>query len=218
MSANTSHNLTLDRRDILLGGTTLAATFTLGVGARAQQPSGVPPIAPSPGWTRAMPPGPDARTKITEEYAKQVARDAYFWAWPLVNMYNRRLAFKDLKDFVQVGPLPSAPLNRFAMLTDYITPEQRHVACPNQDVVYGAGFVALDISPVVIQVPDFGDRFWVYQIVDTRTDSFATLGKMYGTTPGFYMLVGPNWHGQVPKGINQTFRASTNSGFVGPRL
>ena len=116
------------------------------------------------------------------------------------------------------GPLPSAPLNKLAMLTDYIAPEQRHVACPNQDVVYGAGFLALDISPVVIQVPDFGDRFWVYQIVDMRTDSFATLGKMYGTTPGFYMLVGPDWQGEVPKGITQVFRASTNSAFVGPRV
>ncbi len=104
------------------------------------------------------------------------------------------------------------------MLTDYISPEQRPVACPNQDVVYGAGFIGLDLSPVVIQVPDFGDRFWVYQIVDSRTDSFATIGKMYGTTPGFYMLVGPNWQGEVPKGITQVFRASTNSAFVGPRL
>lgn len=24
-----------------------------------------------------------------------VAREAYFWAWPMVNVYNRRLAFKD---------------------------------------------------------------------------------------------------------------------------
>jgi len=71
---------------------------------------------------------------------------------------------------------------------------------------------------VVIQVPDFGDRFWVYQIVDTRTDSFATLGRMYGTAPGFYLFVGPNWDGEVPRGIVQVFRASTNSGLVGPRV
>jgi Protein of unknown function (DUF1254) len=159
MSADTAYNLALNRRDILLSGATLAVTCTLGVGARAQQPSGVPPIAPSPGWTRVLPPGPDARTKITEEYAKQVARDTYFWAWPLVNMYNRRLAFQQVKDFIFAGPVPSAPLNKLAMLTDYIAPEQRHVACPNQDVVYGAGFVGLDVSPVVIQVPDFGTVF-----------------------------------------------------------
>ena len=46
------------------------------------------------------------------------------------------------------------------MLTDYASPEQRNVACPNQDVVYGMGALGLDLSPVVIQVPDFGERFW----------------------------------------------------------
>jgi hypothetical protein len=44
------------------------------------------PISASPGWARALPGGPDARVKITEEYAKLVAKDAYFWAWPLVNI------------------------------------------------------------------------------------------------------------------------------------
>ena len=65
------------------------------------------------------------------------------------------------------------------MLRDYIDPAERAVACPNEDVAYGGGPLALDVSPVVMQVPDFGDRFWVYQIVDLRTDSFASLGKMY---------------------------------------
>lgn len=58
--------------------------------------------------------------------------------------------------------LPFAPLNRLAMLSDYVEPAQRWVACPNQDVVYGAAVLALDVSPVIVQVPDFGKRFWVY--------------------------------------------------------
>ena len=156
--------------------------------------------------------------KITEAYAAHVARDAFFWAWPLVNMYNRRLAFSKMKEHRYVGPLLEAPLNSLAMLTDYVDPEERNVACPNQDVVYGLGLLALDVSPVVVQVPDFGDRFWVYQIVDLRTDSFAQLGKMYGTTPGFYLLVGPDWQGEVPKGITRVFRASSNTGLVAPRV
>ena len=47
----------------------------------------------------------------------------------------------------------------------------------------------------MIQVPDFGDRFSVYQVVDLRTDGFVQLGKMYGTTPGFYLLAGPELEG-----------------------
>ena len=70
----------------------------------------------------------------------------------------------------------------------------------------------------MIQVPDFGDRFWVYQVVDLRTDSSVQLGKMYGTAPGFYLLAGPNWHGEAPKGITQVFRSPTNTGFIAPRV
>ncbi len=55
-------------------------------------------------------------------------------------------------------------------------------------------------------------------MVDLRTDSFVQLGKMYNTTPGFYLLVGPNWHGEVPKGITKVFRSPTNTGLVGPRI
>ena len=32
---------------------------------------------PSPNWASAVPSGPDARIKITEQYARMVARDAY---------------------------------------------------------------------------------------------------------------------------------------------
>jgi hypothetical protein len=135
-----------------------------------------------------------------------------------VNVYNRRLNYEKVSEIVMAGPVPAAPLNHLGMLTDYIVPEERIVACPNQDVVYGVGSLALDVSPVVIQVPDFGDRFWVYQIVDLRTDSFADLGKMYGSTPGFYLLVGPNWKGETPKGITKVFRASTSTGYVIPRV
>ncbi|MGY8662504.1 DUF1254 domain-containing protein [Bradyrhizobium sp. UFLA05-109] len=215
-------DLTLSRRIVLLGSTTLGAAAALAQvipAAYAETSSLNPqPLPPSPEWARALPPGPDTRVKVTEEYAKHIARDAYFWAWPLVNIFNRRQALKDVKEIVMAGPVPTAPLNRFAMLTDYITPDQRLVACPNQDVVYGAGSLALDVTPVVIQVPDFGDRFWVYQVVDLRTDGVVQLGKMYGTTPGFYLLVGPTWQGEVPKGVTKVFRSPTNTGFIAPRI
>jgi hypothetical protein len=197
--------------------TFLIATGALTVLANADELN-PQPLPPSPNWAHAMPTGPDMRMKITEEYARHVGKDAYFWGWPMANIFNRRLAFKDVKEPVMSGPVPIAPLNTVAMLTDYITPDERHVACPNQDVVYGAGSLALDIEPAVVQVPDFGDRFWVYQMVDLRTDSFVQLGKMYATTPGFYLLVGPNWKGEVPKGITRVFRSPTNTGFVAPRV
>ena len=203
--------MTSTRREVMAGGVALAS---VGFATLAQSRI----ISPSPEWTQALPPAPVAGTKITPEYAQLVGRDAYFWAWPLVNLYIRRLVHEKVSDTTISGSVPVAPLNQLGMLSDYIAPEQRLNPCPNQDVVYGVGVLALDLSPVVIQAPDFGDRFWVYQAVDLRTDSFAELGKMYGTTPGFYLFVGPNWKGDAPKGITRIFRASTNTGYVMPRV
>lgn len=157
--------------------------------------------------------------RITEAYVRMIAPHVYFWAWPMVNIYNRRLVFdKAPRPGLMNGVLPLAPLNTLSMLHDYVQPEQRWVACPNQDVVYGAGVIALDRSPVIVQVPDFGGRFWVYQAVDIRTDSFARIGAMYATKPGFYLLVGPDWQGDVPAGVSQVFRAGSDTGMVAPRV
>lgn len=157
--------------------------------------------------------------KISEAYARLAASHTYFWAWPMVNIYNRRLAFDKAPEVgLMNGVLPLAPLNTLSMLHDYIEPEQRWVACPNQDVVYGAGIAALERSPVIVQVPDFGDRFWVYEGIALTTDSFLKLGSMYGSKPGFYMIAGPSWQGTPPDGVVQLFRCPGHTAMLVPRI
>lgn len=161
------------------------------------------------------PPG----TIMTKEYVAMVGRLAYAWGWPLVNNLNRALAVANLPEPGRMGGIvPVSPPGYVSMLTDYIDAGERFVTCPNQDTVYGAGFQRLDSKPVVVQVPDFGERFFTYQITDARTDSFASIGKQYKTKPGHYLLVGPNWKGNVPKGINAVFRSPTDLAAVLPRI
>ncbi len=96
-----------------------------------------------------------------------VGRMAYIWAYPMVNAHNRRAAFAMAPTPGLLGGIvPFAPVGYNAMLTDYIAPDQTFIACPNQDVTYGAGFTSLDQEPTVFQVPDFGDRFYVYALYD----------------------------------------------------
>lgn len=156
--------------------------------------------------------------KVTEAYAAEVAKAAYLWGWPLVNMHNRRVFMEKLPSpGLLAGIVPAGPPNHIGMLHDYIRPEERVVACPNQDVVYGFGALDANLGPAVVQVPDFGDRFWVYQVVNQRTDSFVQLGKMYGTKPGHYLLAPEGWDGDVPDGIAGVFRYDTRCGAVIPR-
>ena len=164
-------------------------------------------------------PGTPAGTVMTKEYVAAVGRIAYIWGWPLVNNFNRSLGMKDLPEPGRVGGVvPASPPNHIAMLTDYIDAAENFVTCPNQDTVYGAGFMRLDVTPVVVQVPDFGDRFYTYQMTDARTDSFASIGKQHHTKPGFYLLVGPHWKGTKPSGINAVYRSPTDLVTVFPRV
>jgi hypothetical protein len=156
---------------------------------------------------------------MTKSYVEMVGRMAYLWGWPLVYVYNQRNGLTKVPEIVMLNnAVPVAPMNQVAMLSDYVNPAETLIADPNQDVVYGLGFLSLEKEPVVIQVPNFGKRFWTLPFYDARTDQFSQLGLQYGTKPGFYMIVGPNWKGTPPAGIAGVVRSSTNYAAVMPRI
>lgn len=163
-------------------------------------------------------PGP-APGPMTKAYLQMVGRMAYVWGWPLVYVYNQRTELTKVPEPLMLNnALPLAPMNQVAMLTGYINPAERYIADPNQDVVYGLGYLSLETEPVVIQVPDFGDRFWTVPVYDGRTDQISELGQQYGTKPGFYMVVGPNWKGATPAGVAGVVRSSTDFAVAMPRI
>jgi hypothetical protein len=197
----------LSRRSLLGAG---AASLMLAGKAWAQQF----PIPTTP----AEVPGPPPGTAMTKAYVQSAGRTAYVWGWPLVNTANRAAAFSKAPEPGLLGGVVPVAFGRNAMLTGYVSAEQQFIVCPNQDVVYGAGFYALDKEPAVFQVPDFGDRFWVYALYDARTDEFSEIGQQYRTKPGFYLMVGPNWKGETPAGITAVVRSSTPVAFSVPRI
>jgi len=187
------------------------AMAMLSVSIQAQQV----PIPTTP----AQVPGPVPGNTMTTAYVQFVGRIAYMWGYPLVNAHNRRAAFAEAPaPGLLGGVVPIAPIGYNTMLTNYIQSDETFIVCPNQDVVYGGGFTALDKEPVVIQVPDFGDRFYVFALYDERTDEIAQIGKQYGTKPGFYLIVASNWQGSVPDGITAVIRSSTDLVFFLPRV
>jgi len=142
-------------RTLSVAGVICAVTMPL---VHAQQVPLPTTSAPAPG------------TAMTKPYVQMVARMAYFWGWPLVNAANRAHAFSEAPEPGLMGGVIPVAYNRLAMLTGYIAPNQHFIACPNQDVAYGAGFFDLDKEAAIIQVPDFGDRFWVFApMTDVQT-------------------------------------------------
>jgi hypothetical protein len=70
---------------------------------------------------------------------------------------------------------------------------------------------------VIVQVPDFGDRFWTYQVADGAHGLVLLPGQAIPYEAGVLSLVGPNWKGEVPPGVTATCRSSTVSQQRPPR-
>ncbi|MFM9057616.1 MAG: DUF1254 domain-containing protein [Planctomycetaceae bacterium] len=190
-----------------------AVAITVTVLPRAVRSASVQPRRPQDASIAAAaaqaPPAEDLRA---------VAREAYLWGWPMAYVHQCRNALRKVPVPGRSGGMPVAPLNRLSMLVDTIAGRASLVACPNQDVIYGFGVFDLRTTPVVIQIPDFGDRVWLYQLGDQRTDSFADVGCMHGTRPGAYIVAGPDWKGPVPDGIAGVFRCPTHCAYCLPRV
>jgi hypothetical protein len=212
----------ITRRDAMKSGIGAASLATMGAGAVI--PAAVTALTTAAAQAQqAVESGtlaqPVAGITMHQDYARTIAQMAYVWGWPMVNMLNRRARITQAPHPGLLGGiLPAAPRGQVGMLHDYIEPSETFVTCPNQDVVYGLGFFSLDEEPVVAQVPDFGNRFWVYAMYDARTDQFGHLGKPYNSKPGFYLLVGPRWNGLKPYGIADVIRCPTSLANAIPRV
>jgi len=227
MKTISTEHLEVNRRDAMKGGLGAASLAALGTAGAVPAAIATGSVAITAGTAEAAQ-QTSASEGLTQPatgidmhpgYARTIAQMAYVWGWPIVNMINRKAKITQAPHPGLLGGIiPVAPRGQVGMLHDYIEPSETFVTCPNQDVVYGLGFFSPDEEPVVVQVPDFGERFWVYAMYDARTDQFGQLGKPYGTKPGFYLLVGPRWRGLKPAGITDIIRCSTSLANTIPRV
>lgn len=95
-----------------------------------------------------------------------------------------------------------------------ITPEFKDVVTPNVDTVYCAAFLDLSQSPVVLNVPDTNDRYYVMQIMDAYSNTFSSIGRRTtGTKAGKFAIVGPDWKGVLPSGL-KAVKSPTNTAWL----
>jgi len=95
---------------------------------------------------------------------------------------------------------PGAPLNQVGYRRTLVTPDLLFIVRPNNDTIYGAGYIDPSAEPILIRVPDAGKRFWSIQLADPWTNIAPGIGSRSGSKPGLYAIVGPKWKGKLPDG------------------
>jgi hypothetical protein len=138
---------------------------------------------------------------------RSIARDAYVYGFPMVDGYRIQYAyFVDAKDREY-----KAPWNQLVNIPRVYTPDDKAVQTPNSDTPYSMIGLDLRTEPIVLTVPAIeSGRYFSVQLVDLYTHNFGYLGsRTTGNGGGDYLIAGPGWKGEVPKGIEKVIRAET---------
>lgn len=148
-----------------------------------------------------------AQPGVTPAEARAIAKDAYIYGYPMVDGYRIMYAyFVDTK-----GPAYKAPWDQIYNTARVYTPEDTTVQTPNSDTPYSYIGMDLRAEPFVLTVPAIEkERYFSIQFIDLYTFNFDYAGsRTTGNGGGSFLVAGPGWNGEAPKGIAKVIRSET---------
>ncbi len=148
----------------------------------------------------------NAQVPTNGDGIKQIAADAYIYAYPLVVNATTR-------EVMTAVPRPGrekAPMNQLA--NQRLPPTSNStITYAEPDVLNSTAWLDLSKEPLVIDLPDAGKRFVTLSLVSAWGEVFAAPGtRTTGGQKKQLILTGPQWTGTVPTNM-QRIVAPTNS-------
>lgn len=140
---------------------------------------------------------------------------------PLFEMARMRAGTTARRHSVQgfAGDTPDSRMrwvNQFTHTRRLRSPDDKEVVTPNNDTLFSNAWLDLSEGPLVIDVPEFGSRYWVLGFLDAWTNPWAYAGRR--TTGGQaqrLFVYGPGWEGDVPAGMHVISAPSDDVWIIG---
>jgi hypothetical protein len=159
----------------------------------------------------SVPPSVQA-ADVTAAEARAIAKEAYIYGFPVVDDYRIQHAY-----FVDTSnPEYKGPWNQIVNIPRVYTPADTAIQTPNSDTPYS--FVGMDLraEPIVLTVPPIEkDRYFSIQLIDAYTFNFDYMGsRTTGNDGGSFLIAGPGWKGETPKGVKKVMRSETEFVFA----
>ena len=137
-----------------------------------------------------------------------LVEEAYIYGLPIVMSYKTMYAYAiDSK-----GPNFKAPFNQIKNTARVYGPEDTAVVSANSDTPYSLLWMDLRAEPVVLTVPKIDKkRYYSVMLQDLGTYLIPYIGsRTTGSDGGSYLMTGPAWKGEKPKGIDQVMKSETD--------
>ena len=140
-----------------------------------------------------------------------IAEEAYVFSFPMLMGYRYGFA-----TFIATS-LPSyrGSMNEMHGEPRTLDHHFRDVITPNADTPYSMACLDLRAEPIVLDVPEVTDRYYVIQFVDLfGTNPHFVGSRATGPRAGTYLLVGPGYDGDIPTGFTDVLHFETDLVFI----
>ncbi len=150
----------------------------------------------------------DRQSAISELEAQQI----FDYAYPQVIM-------KISQDLMFTVPIRKRSVpNHFIHFKRLAMPQNKAVVLGNRNTLYSVGWIDLSKGPVVFEIPDMGDRYYVMPLLDAWTNTFESFGsRTTGQKAQKYFIVNRDWSGEVPEGYEKVV-SPTNMVWITGRI
>jgi hypothetical protein len=148
----------------------------------------------------------------TPTEARAIAKEAYLYGYPVVEMY--KTLYTQAVD--KGGANFKAPFNHIGNTAQVFTPRDTAFVTPNADTPYSFVWMDLRKEPLVLTLPKIDDnRYYSVQLIDLYTQNIAYLGtRSTGNNGGHYMIAGPDWKGQQPVDVDRVIYSESNIAYA----
>jgi hypothetical protein len=145
--------------------------------------------------------------ELTPAEARAIGEEGFIYGLPIVMNYAVMYEYAVDTRSSQF----KAPFNEIYNLHHVATYKDTAIITPNSDTPYSILSLDLRAEPMVISVPAVAkNRYYAVQLIDGNTYNFGYIGsRATGSAPGDYLVVGPDWKGKAPAGIEKVFTSTT---------
>ena len=144
---------------------------------------------------------------LTPDSAKDIAKEAYLYAYPMVDNYLTIYQFAVDRG----GDQYKGPFNQITNVARVFTPRDTTIVTANSDTPYSFLMMDLRREPIVVTLPRIQkDRYYSLHLVDLYTHNVDFIGtRKDGNDGGSFLIAGPDWAGETPAGIKRVVRIPT---------
>jgi hypothetical protein len=149
-----------------------------------------------------------AQENLSKSEMERIAEEAFIYAFPMMGAYKTMYEFNIDRTSSQY----KGPFNVITNEARLATPKDTAVVTPNSDTPYSIVQLDLRAEPMVLCVPEVEKgRYYSVQLVDMYTCNYGYIGsRATGNGTGCYLVAGPSWGGDKPKGIDKVFRCESD--------